>query len=57
MVEDDVTVYAGAVVVGNIVLYKGCIVGANAYVDKDVQPYTMVAGVPAKKIKDLECNE
>ena len=32
----------------------GCIVGANAVVTKDVPPYAIVAGNPAKIIKYIE---
>lgn len=50
-IADNVTVYANAVVVGNIHLGDGCVVGANAYVDKDVPENAVVAGIPAKIIK------
>lgn len=51
IVEDDVTVYTGAVVAGNITLHKGCTIAANAYVGHDVNENQLVAGVPAKHIK------
>lgn len=50
-IEDNVTIYTGAVVVGNITLHKGCIIGANAFVNKDVESNCLVAGIPAKKIR------
>ncbi|MBR3943100.1 MAG: hypothetical protein IKJ55_07050 [Clostridia bacterium] len=50
---DDVTVYTGAVVSGNVILNNGCVVGANSYVDKSVDAYSVVAGLPAKEIKKL----
>ena len=53
VVEDNVTVYAGSVVAGNITLHRGCIIGANAYVGRDVKENQLVAGVPAKVIKEL----
>ncbi len=33
-----------------VTLGRGCVVGAGSVVTKDVPPYTIVAGVPAKKI-------
>lgn len=51
IIEDDVTIYPGAVVVGEIILHKGCTVGANSYVAHDVDENTVVAGAPAKRIR------
>lgn len=53
-IENNVTIYAGAVCVGDIVLHNGCTVGANAYVQQDVDENSIVAGVPAKVIKRLD---
>lgn len=52
-VDDNVTVYTGAVVTGDICLHKGVIVAANSFVNKDVPRDTLVGGVPAKFIKKL----
>ena len=49
-VEDDVTVYPGAVVLGAVRLGSGCVIGANAVVLHDVAPYQIVAGNPARII-------
>ncbi len=50
-IEDDVWVGANAVILPNVIIGKGAIVGANAVVTKDVKPYSIVGGVPAKHIK------
>lgn len=50
MVEDDVTVYTNAVVVGNVILHSGSVIGANAFVNKNVEEHSIVVGVPARKI-------
>jgi serine O-acetyltransferase len=52
VIEDNVTIYTGAVVCGGITLHAGCTIGANAFVDKDVAEGDIVAGIPAKSIKD-----
>jgi len=45
---------------GNCTIYPGvkighhAVVAPNSAVTKDVEPYTMVGGVPARKIKDIE---
>lgn len=49
-IEDDVTIYTGAVVMGNITIGKGAIIGANSVVNKDVLPHSIVAGNPARRI-------
>jgi sugar O-acyltransferase (sialic acid O-acetyltransferase NeuD family) len=50
----NVLVGAGANVLPGIHIGDDAIVGAGAVVTKDVPPSFMVAGIPAKKIKDLQ---
>ncbi|MFC6171129.1 2,3,4,5-tetrahydropyridine-2,6-dicarboxylate N-acetyltransferase [Loigolactobacillus jiayinensis] len=54
VVEDDVLIGANAVVLEGIRIGKGAVVAAGAIVTKDVAPNTVVAGVPARKIKDID---
>ncbi len=56
-IEDDVWIGANAVILPGVTLGKGCVVGANAVVKKDVPPYTVVGGVPAKFIKKIQVGE
>lgn len=49
-VGSNVTIYTGAVVTGNIHVGDGCVIGANAVVNKDCEPNSFYAGVPARKI-------
>ena len=49
-IENNVTVYPGAVIVEDIVLRNHCNVGANSYVDKSVEENTTVCGLPAKQL-------
>lgn len=48
---------AGAIILPNVIINEGAVVGAGAVVTKNVDSYTVVAGVPAKKIKDLNCQK
>ena len=47
-------IYTNSVVIGDIVVEQGSVVGAGAVVVKDVPEYSVVAGVPAKIIKSLK---
>ena len=49
-IEDDVWVAANVTVVGGVRIGRGAVVAANAVVTRDVAPYTIVGGVPAKPI-------
>lgn len=48
--EDDIWVGACAIILKGVRVGRGSIIAAGALVTKDVKPYTVVAGVPAKKI-------
>ena len=50
-IEDDVWIGAGARILKGVTVGKGAIVGAGAVVTKDVAPYTIVGGVPARAIR------
>ena len=51
-IEDDVWLGSNVVVVDGVTIGKGCIVGAGAVVTKDLPPYSVAVGVPAKVVKD-----
>lgn len=51
IVEDDVWIAANAVIVAGVRIGKGAVVAAGAVVTSDVEPYTIVGGVPAKFMK------
>lgn len=50
---DNVTVYAGAKILGNVHVGNNVVVAANAVVVKDVEDNCVVGGVPAKVIKRI----
>lgn len=54
VIEDDVMIGANAVVLEGVRVGKGAVVAAGAIVTQDVEPYTVVGGVPARKIKDID---
>ena len=51
-IEDKVFINLGATIMGGVIVGEGAVVAAGALVTKDVEPWTIVAGVPAKKIAD-----
>lgn len=50
-IGNDVWIGNGAIIINGIKIGDGAIIGAGAVVTKDVPPYSIVAGVPAKVIK------
>ena len=50
IIGNDVWIGAHAVILGGVKIGDGAVIGAGAVVTKDVPPYTIVAGVPAKPI-------
>ncbi|MBO4369289.1 MAG: acyltransferase [Desulfovibrio sp.] len=49
-IDEDVWIGANCVITPDVRIGKGAIVGAGAVVTHDVDPYTIVAGVPARCI-------
>jgi acetyltransferase-like isoleucine patch superfamily enzyme len=50
--EDETDIGIGAIILPGVTIGRGAIVGAGAVVTRDVEPYSIVAGVPARKIGD-----
>ncbi|ANS76653.1 2,3,4,5-tetrahydropyridine-2,6-dicarboxylate N-acetyltransferase [Paenibacillus yonginensis] len=54
VVEDDVLIGANAVVLEGVRIGEGAVVAAGAVVTENVPPFTVVAGTPARVIKQVD---
>lgn len=53
-IEDDCWIGAGACISRNVIIGKHSVIGANAVVTKDIPPYSVAVGVPARVIKKYD---
>ena len=56
-IEDDAWIGAGAIILPGVTIHKGAIVGAGSVVTKDVPPYSIVAGNPARVIRQIDIED
>jgi acetyltransferase-like isoleucine patch superfamily enzyme len=53
-IDDEVWIGAGVVILPNVHIGKCSIIGAGSVVTNNIDSYSIYAGVPAKKIRDLK---
>ena len=51
---NDCWIGAGVIILNGLTIGEGAVIGAGAVVTKDVEPYTIVVGNPAHKIKEIQ---
>ena len=56
IIEDEVWIGGGAIITQGVTVGLGSVVAAGAVVTKNVEPGTIVGGVPAKFIRKIESN-
>ena len=57
IVEDNVTIGGGAIILPGVTLGKGCFIGAGAVVTKNTNSKGVYIGVPARYIEDVKEEE
>jgi acetyltransferase-like isoleucine patch superfamily enzyme len=50
--EEDVWLGANVTITADVKIARGCIIGANAVVTRDTEPYGLYVGVPARRLRD-----
>lgn len=53
VVEDGVTIFSGAKIIGKITIGKNSIVGANTVVNKSFPAGSLLVGAPARNLRDI----
>jgi acetyltransferase-like isoleucine patch superfamily enzyme len=56
-IEDDVWLGSGAIVTDGVRVGRGAVVAAGSVVTEDVPPHTVVAGVPARVVREIGAPE
>jgi len=51
IIEDDVWIGYGVKILGGVTIGTGSVIGAGAVVTKDIPPFSVAAGVPAKVLR------
>ena len=57
VIEDDVWLAAGAIVLDGVRIGRGSVIGAGAVVTADIPPYSIAVGSPASVVKDRRAAE
>jgi len=57
VLEDDVWVGTGAIILKGVTIKRGAIIAAGAIVTKDVPPYAIAGGIPARVLRYRGTNE
>ena len=55
VIGDDVWIGRRVIILPGVTVGGGSIIAAGAVVSKDVKPYSIVGGVPAKQIGNRKC--
>lgn len=54
VIEDDCWIGTGVCILSDVTIGKHSVIGANSVVTKNIPPYTVAVGIPAKVIKEYD---
>ena len=57
IIGNDAWIGAGSIIMNGVTIGEGAIVGAGSIVTRDVPPFSVVAGNPARVIREIKSNE
>ena len=57
IIQDDVWIGTGVIILPGVTIGKMSIIGAGAVVTEDIPPFSVAVGVPAKVIKKIEVED
>jgi len=57
VIGDEVWIGTSVTILHNVKIGRYSVIGAGSVVTKDIEPYSVYAGVPARKIRDLKSEE
>jgi acetyltransferase-like isoleucine patch superfamily enzyme len=53
-IKDDAYIGANCIIMPGVTIGEGALIGAGSFVNKDVEPWSIYVGTPAKKVRDRE---
>ena len=56
-IEDEAWIGANVTILPGVTIGRCSVIGAGSVVSKDVEPYSIYAGVPARKIRDIKTGD
>ena len=54
IIKDDAYIGANCVIMPGVTIGEGALIGAGSFVNKDVEPWSIYVGTPARKIRDRQ---
>ena len=55
IIDDDVWIGINCIILGGVTIGRGSVIAAGSVVDKEIPPFTIAGGNPARVIKTIDC--